>query len=261
MKRAGIIIGLFGFVVVVAGCAAARPERETLTQLSTLDAVLAWAYDGTMTIGELKEKGDAGIGTFHALDGEMTVWEGTVYRISFDGKVAAVGDKEKTPFATVTWFDRDQAVTLPAGTTFASLSALLDQSLPSPNLFYLFVVEGKFTYVKTRSVPAQTKPYPPLIEVTKKQSEFAFRDVEGTCVGLRFPLFAKGLNMPGYHVHFLAADRTGGGHLLDFTLAEKTTAYLDATPELRLILPEESEEFGAADLGKDRTEELNAAER
>lgn len=261
MKRARTAIALSLVAAAIAGCASPGPERETLAQVSTLDAVLAGAYDGAVTIGALKGMGDAGIGTFHALDGEMTVWEGEVYRIGYDGKAAVVGEEATTPFATVTWFDRDLEVALPPGTTFASFPGLLDRALPSPNLFYLVVIPGRFAYVKTRSVPAQKKPYPPLVEVTKGQSEFEFRDVEGTLVGLRSPPFARGLNLPGYHLHFLTADRTGGGHLLDFTLAEEATAGIDATPELKLILPEGSAEFGAADLGKDRTEEMEAAER
>ena len=262
MKRLGLKIGLIGIVVVFCGCAAAPlPDRETLAQVSTLDAVLAGAYDGEMTVGELKKMGDAGIGTFHALDGEMTVWEGTVYQITVDGKVKVAEDGGKTPFASVTWFDRDIRIELPSGTTFKTLATLIDRGIPSPNIFYVFILEGKFDYVKTRSVPAQKKPYPPLVEVTKTQSEFEFRNVEGTMVGLRFPPFAQGLNLPGYHIHFLTADRTGGGHLLDFTLGEEAAVYLDATARFNLILPEGNAEFDAADLGKDRTEELNKAER
>ncbi|MFC2032792.1 acetolactate decarboxylase, partial [Chloroflexota bacterium] len=32
----------------------------------------------------------------------------------------------------------------------------------SSNIFYAIKIEGMFSYVKTRSVPAQEKPYPPL---------------------------------------------------------------------------------------------------
>ena len=46
-------------------------QRDTLVQISTIDALLNGVYDGVMTFGTLKEYGDFGIGTFEALDGEM----------------------------------------------------------------------------------------------------------------------------------------------------------------------------------------------
>ena len=44
---------------------------DTLTPVSTIDAILNGLYDGIITYGELKEWGDFGIGTFEGLDGEM----------------------------------------------------------------------------------------------------------------------------------------------------------------------------------------------
>ena len=46
-------------------------NRETLSQVSTINALLAGVYDGILTVGELKGYGDFGIGTFEGLDGEM----------------------------------------------------------------------------------------------------------------------------------------------------------------------------------------------
>ena len=40
-------------------------------QISSLDALLSGLYDGEMAIGDLKQYGDFGLGTYEALDGEM----------------------------------------------------------------------------------------------------------------------------------------------------------------------------------------------
>ena len=42
----------------------------------------------------------------------------------------------------------------------------------------------------------------------------------GTLVGVRCPSWVGGLNVPGYHWHFLSEDRTVGGHVLDCRVLE-----------------------------------------
>jgi acetolactate decarboxylase len=56
------------FLLVLGLWCAQAWSGNVLTQISTIDALLAGAYDGHVTIGELKAFGDLGIGTFHALD-------------------------------------------------------------------------------------------------------------------------------------------------------------------------------------------------
>jgi acetolactate decarboxylase len=68
-------------------------------------------------------------------------------------------------------------------------------------------------------VPKQREPFPAFCEVANKQSEFSFGNVSGTLVGFRGPTYASALNTPGYHFHFLTDDRSGGGHVLSFTVA------------------------------------------
>ena len=52
-------------------------ERETLVQISTIDALLGGVYDGVVTLVTLKEYGDFGIGTFEGPDGEMVGFDGS----------------------------------------------------------------------------------------------------------------------------------------------------------------------------------------
>ena len=48
-------------------------ENKTLFQQGTLGALMAGLYDGTLTIRELLEHGNTGIGTMDALDGELII--------------------------------------------------------------------------------------------------------------------------------------------------------------------------------------------
>src|ERR687894_1559995 len=83
---------------------------------------------------------------------------------------------------------------------------------------------------------ALPNPYPPLVEVVKNQPTFELRDVAGSLVGFRFPDYAQGLNVSGYHFHFITADRSAGGHVLGCTLT-RGELRVDREADLRLELP------------------------
>jgi acetolactate decarboxylase len=235
-------------------------QRETLVQISTIDTILNGVYDGVMTYGALKEYGDFGTGTFEGLDGEMVGFDGEFYQVKADGVAYPVSDSLETPFACVTFFDVDHEEQLPRGMDYEQLEKFLDGILPTSNIFYAIKIEGTFSYMKTRSVPGQQKPYPPLVEVTKNQPVFEFSDVGGTIVGFRCPAYAAGVNMVGYHLHFLTKDKDAGGHVLEFTV-EEAIAYVDYTSEFLMILPGEDSDFYHIDLTPDKQEELEQAEK
>jgi acetolactate decarboxylase len=247
-------------LAVMPGCSQVSRYRETLTQISTIGALLNGAYDGVMDYKTLKTYGDFGIGTFAGLDGEMVELDGSFYQVKADGIAYPVSGDMETPFAAVTFFDADVEETLPEGLTFTDFPAFMASLLPTENIFYAIKIEGTLTYVKTRSVPGQEKPYPPLVEVTANQTTFDFTDVKGTIVGFWCPDYASGVNVAGYHLHFLTEDRGAGGHVLEFTIKQASVSF-DATPEFLMILPDEGSDFYGLDLGQDQQEELEEAEK
>jgi acetolactate decarboxylase len=257
-------------LVIPAGCSrtsfpceyADNPvsQRETLTQVSVINALMEGVYDGVMTFETLHQYGDFGIGTFANLDGEMLGFDGNFYQVKANGIAYAVDDSMETPFACVTFFDVDQEVLLEQGMDYAQFESFLDGILPSTNIFYAIKIKGNFSYVKTRSVPAQQKPYPPLVEVTQNQPTFEFSDVEGTIVGFRSPPYSGGITVPGYHLHFLTEDQRAGGHVLEFT-SEDSIAYLDYTRDLLLILPDEDSDFFEVSLDQGSQADLEKVEK
>jgi acetolactate decarboxylase len=108
--------------------------------------------------------------------------------------------------------------------------------LPSLNVPYAIKITGVFTTLQTRSVPKQTKPYPPLAQVVKTQSTFDFSNVTGVMVGFRLPTYMSGVGAVGYHLHFLTADRKAGGHVLKCQV-QRVTVEIDTTSELNMVLP------------------------
>ncbi|MBN2702894.1 MAG: acetolactate decarboxylase [Pontiellaceae bacterium] len=250
-------VGL-GMALLLAGCTA--PPKNTVYQICTIDALLAGVYDGHLSCKELLKHGDFGIGTFDRLDGEMLVLDGEVFQVKADGKVYRPKFAETTPFASVCQFDPERVLSVDPQTDFDGLKALLDKEFSNPNLFYAVKLTGTFSAMKTRSVPAQQKPYPPLSEVTKSQPEFEMANVSGTIVGFRCPPFVDGINVAGYHLHFLSDDQTQGGHILSFTLKEGTCE-VDELNLYGLELPTDAAMFAETDLSQDRSVELEQVEK
>ena len=214
----------------------AEREPHVIFQTSTIDALLDGAYDGEVTFGELREHGDLGLGTFEACDGEMIAIDGGFFRAAVDGTVGSVPDSERTPFAVVTFFEPGTRKAIEEPLDQSALLALVDSHLQASAACHAVRVDGRFDYVRARSVPRQQKPYPPLSEVAKEQRVFLLEDVEGTLVGFRFPDYAQGINVAGYHLHFVSDDRTRGGHVLDCRVRNGVIA-IDDSSELHVELP------------------------
>jgi acetolactate decarboxylase len=170
-----------------------------------------------------------------------------------------VGDEKKTPFAVVTFFDVDKSATLDEALAYEELQRFLDELVPTENIFQAIKIEGAFEHVKTRSVPKQHKPYPPLVEVVKDQPTCEFHEVTGTLVGFRYPGYAAGMNVPGHHFHFITADRKAGGHVFDCR-SRRVAIEVDLTPEFHMELPSRGD-FLDANLAGDREEEINKVEK
>lgn len=185
-------------------------------QVSTFGALNIGVYEGAATLAELKQHGNFGLGTFEGLDGEMVVLNGKAYQIKMDGVAYPVSDKAKTPFSAVTFFRSERSLRLTGQTTYQELQQQIDKQLSTSNLPYAIRLQGTFPYLKVRSVPKQTLPYPPLKDVVSQQQRiFELRNVRGTLVGFRLPQFLKSVNVAGYHFHFITSDRSTGGHLLE----------------------------------------------
>lgn len=248
------IMRVFSLLVVfsVAGIISSSAiDRDTVYQAAPIQSLSVGVYDGFVSFGSLKAHGDIGLGTFNALDGEMIFVDNVFYQVKQDGKVLPVPDSALTPFAVVTFFDGDIRLEAVTAANLADLARAIDARLPTKNIFYAVRIDGVFEYVKVRSVPAQTKPYPPLTEAVKGQSVFEYKNISGTVVGFRSPSFAEKVNVPGFHFHFLSAGKDAGGHVLDLRL-KKLNVRVDRCSSLMLIMPENGDYFRAGLEGEEQ---------
>jgi acetolactate decarboxylase len=213
-------------------------ESHVLFQASTIGALLDGAYDGDLSFAELAEQGDLGLGTLNGLDGEMIALDGDFYRADVEGRVNPVAPTERTPFAVVTSFEPTIEAEIDGPLPHENLLARLDEVIPAGSASCAVRLDGAFEWVRARSVPRQHPPYRPLTEVVAEQHEFELADVEGTMLGFRFPSYVEGIEVAGYHLHFIDAARERGGHVLDSRPA-RLRAALDPSDDLHVELPPE----------------------
>ncbi|MBF0510290.1 MAG: acetolactate decarboxylase [Deltaproteobacteria bacterium] len=245
--------------LLLSACAERQARHGAVWQTATISTLMVGAYDGEVTIRDLKEHGDLGLGIFNAADGEMIQLDGRVYQIKSDGVAYPVGDDLKTPFAVTTFFSPCPPRELNQEMNIKQLEQYLDDLLPTKNLIYAFKIEGTFKYLKTRSIPRQSRPYPKLTEVVKHQSVFEFHDVTGTIVAFRFPEYNDGVNLPQNHCHFLTADKKAGGHVLD-GLTTQATVRVHKANDFFMSLPDGGD-FYRVDPNQIKKNDLNQVER
>ncbi len=253
-----VCLGLLSLHACTPSVPVAAPDPDRITQVSVIYALMVGRYDGVMPIPELLRHGDFGVGTLDHLDGELVVLDGRAYQVRGDGVVAEVGPGRSTPFAVVTPFDPDGEFPCPEVASLTDLDARLDEALPQKNNFVAIRVDGRFASMTLRSVHRQEPPYRPLAEVAQGQSVWTHTDLGGTLVGIRCPAWVGGLNVPGYHWHFLSNDRKVGGHVLDCRVGEGRVRH-DVCRSWEVKL-DGSAEFNRADLGKDQGSDLRRVE-
>lgn len=233
-------------------------------QASTLNALMLGNFDGTVSVGELKRHGSWGIGTYEGLDGEAVICEGHAFCAHADGSTCEYSDERMVAFSTVANFTSGAwSVELGGCRNLAEVRAGLEQARrakgANDNAWYLVAVHGTFPLIRVRSCEKQTaKPYPTLPEVARCQREHTYQDERGWIIGVWTPAYLEGINLPGWHLHYLSDDRQRGGHLLDASVAQ-ASGRLQSYLRFQLDLPSNGE-FRHLDLCRDLAAETSKVE-
>ena len=236
---------------------AAVTDGDTLVQFSLLASLAADNYVGEAPLRDVLVGGDFGVGTFNRLDGEMIVLDGKMYQALADGTVRMADLEGTTPFAAVTFFNEDGRIDSIAAATLDDLDEQLDLKLPRRNSPYAIRITGEFAELTLRSVPAQSPPFLPLVEVVKQQVTWQHRNLRGTLVGLRCPHWMGTLNVSGYHWHFLSDDHKIGGHVLACEFQRGSLLYDECTSVI-IHLPQSTEfdEFDASEVTEQDVDQI-----
>ena len=200
---------------------------DAVTQFAVLDALLAGAYESGIAVADVRGLGDFGIGCCDHLGGEVIILDGEVFECTVGEPPDRMQDAQILPFVDVCRFAAASEHEI-AGTDLAAFTARVEEGILSRNLFHAVRADGLFTSVRVRVTPRQEHPFRPLAEVTGGQIETVLSGVRGTLVGFWSPAIYQGITVAGVHLHFLAEDRSVGGHVLDVTVgraALRLTAY------------------------------------
>ena len=232
-------------------------EHHTIYQVSTSGALVEGVYQGCVRVGDLLQHGDFGLGTFDGLDGEGILLDGICWQACSDGRVIEAPPQALAPFWVVTRFQADHHETLRGITSWSDLTARLDQLRDHANLFVAIRLRGLFGRIRYR-VACKARPGVDLVTATSAQANFELEGVQGTLLGFWTPSYARTINVPGYHLHFLSDDHRHAGHVLDLR-SEQLSVELHRESQLQLVLPE-TEAFLRADLSADPAAALAKAE-
>jgi acetolactate decarboxylase len=233
----------------------AEAHRHELFQTSTVEALLDGAFDGDLSLSELLQHGDLGLGTLNGLDGELIVIDGQTWKANPDCTLSVAPGDAQTPYAVVVPFSPGPPLTLDGPLRHAGLGPALGHRLAGTVRPVAVRIDGRFDHVRVRSVPKQRRPYPRLAEALAEQRISDLHHVAGTMAGFGFPDALDGLEMIGWHLHFANDARTHGGHVLDFVLRHGI-AHLDGTTDLQVELPPAVEVHHGAVLDQDALRRL-----
>jgi len=205
----------------------------SLFQLGNASALFSGAIEGDITYGQLREKGDFGLGTFNGIQGEMVALNGNFYKISQKGKTIPVNPHWKTPYVELVKFTSDKAVHFEKIDRYAALKQLLNAKLDNKNIPYAIKISGMFQLMKLRSrSPRTASQTQDVIEET-----YSIENVKGTLVGFWFPDYLLSLTVPKFHFHFISDDRKMSGHVLELK-AEYADAVFNKINQIDLAFPQ-----------------------
>ena len=236
--------------------------QNTMYQVSTLQALALGYSRAVITAEELLREGDTGLGTFEDVNGEMIAMDGQCYRADQDGRVSAVAPETGVPFAAVAKLYGEQQFQLENMPDITSVQSELTRKIEERfglNSMHVVRIDGEFTKVDARSEAPYRSHHVPLKEVlSKTQKAFLFENIRGSLIGVYFPDYMDGINMPGWHLHFLSEDRSKGGHVFDVSIREGT-ARADKISSIVIKLPEEPA-FDTYSLKQDLQAEIKSIE-
>ena len=219
-----------------AASPASGSAAATVWQLAPAQMLIEGGYDGILSVAEVQRHGDHGLAGADRLNGEMVLVDGQFYQFLASGQVVQPPSTMRLPFAAVTRWEGGRDVRVQPGLAFPAGMAALAPQMPDTNAFYAVRIEGTWDTLVVRTFREQTRPYPPLDTATAHQVVDTLVNARGVMVGFRQPPYALPMTLPNYHLHFVNADRTRGGHVLSFR-SRDVRMQVSERPEFTVHMP------------------------
>lgn len=123
--------------------------QNKLFQYSTIVSLVNGNYDGELKFSEAMKNGNFGVGTFHALNGEMIAIDGEFFQMLSDGSIRNVDPEMTSPFLSICDFKATKSF----GNISVNSDDLIDVIVDEPNKNKVVAVriDGEFSKVSTRT--------------------------------------------------------------------------------------------------------------
>ena len=236
-----------------------QSKRIAFTQISLFSVLLSGRYGGVVSVADVKKLGNMAIATMDRLDGEMQMIDGIVYQACADGHVYLPDDDATIPFGTIANFHAEQCVKMQDVTSYEAFEEQMAACCPKEHLPLAIHFTGTFRSMKVRVVERQEHDGTGLAEAAKNEAVFNLQDTSGDLVGFCLPSYLNGVNAPGWHLHFIDADRRHGGHVINFSLTKGELRYCHAN-DYQVRLPDDPAVLSGLDLARDWSADLKKAE-
>ena len=209
-------------------------------QVATLQALALGYSKKVVTVGELLENGDTGLGTFEDINGEMIAIDGKCYRADSKGNVTEMDPETGVPFAAVTFLSPERQTAFENVDSVERLKQLLDLEIEKTfglNSVHVVRINGDFDVVYARSETPFHSQHIELKQILgNTQTEFHFDNISGSLVCVYYPDYMKGINAAGWHFHFVSDDRTKGGHVFEIVM-NHGEVFIDKISRIEIKLP------------------------
>ena len=236
-------------------------KSNKIYQASTLQALALGYTRPVVTVEELLEHGDTGLGTFENVDGEMIVLDGVCYQAKQDGSIVRSEDSAGVPFAVAGFVKDGRSFKIDEKKDLAAIKLELTLRIEEDfglNSIHIARIDGWFETVHARAGAPYRSQHVSLQDIlSKTQKDFSFERLHGTLVCVYYPDYMDGINASGWHMHFVSEDKKHGGHVFEATLSSGE-CLLQKMDRIEIQLPREAafDTYSLKEASQDEIEEV-----
>lgn len=198
-------------------------KSNKIYQASTLQALALGYTIPVVTVEELLENGDTGLGTFENVDGEMIILDGVCYQAKQDGSIVRSENSEGVPFAVAGYVKNGRKIEFGEKKDIEAIKLALTMIIDDAfalNSIHVARIDGWFDTIRARAGAPYRSQHVTLKNIlSKTQKDFCFEKLYGTLVCVYFPDYMDGINASGWHMHFISEDKKLGGHVFEASMS------------------------------------------
>ncbi|MBQ5398422.1 MAG: acetolactate decarboxylase [Ruminococcus sp.] len=198
-------------------------KSNKIYQASTLQALALGYTIPVVTVEELLENGDTGLGTFENVDGEMIILDGVCYQAKQDGSIVRSENSAGVPFAVAGYVKNGRKIEFGEKKDIEAIKLALTMIIDDAfalNSIHVARIDGWFDTIRARAGAPYRSQHVTLKNIlSKTQKDFCFEKLYGTLVCVYFPDYMDGINASGWHMHFMSEDKKLGGHVFEASMS------------------------------------------